>query len=489
MDHLAFYNAGCEPEPGRPGLKLRVRRQARKILLPPSIRLVQILASLCRRLDVAEHEIRDLQGQVNDLRRRQEDQAGPDPGDDRLRLGLRGDGPPARGPGGARRRPPTARDAAEAAPALADSSVRFPGLEPPEAEQSRLEVQARLTPDPASSRRSDPRPSRSRPMAPPLPGPPTRRRPPTPRPPARRLLPVAAGPRMRVLSVLSSSNQMYSGIGRAVFELTARLKERVDFEFAIDDLYPKNLDLVLDFGREHGIPVHVGPALTSPRSLDSFSATLPTLLRRDDWDLVEALCWANSATNAVVLREIGDRALVYTGHYQPLWTVPMSPEVSHNTDDIHHRIARRADAVLCVSPWERQVVQAQTHGRNNCHYVANGVNADEYRPGPLARKPHLLFVGDLAEPRKRFDRILAILPRLLATLARAEAGRHRQRQRPGPASGSRPSCGPPASCGATSPSPSSAGPTPRAGACSCSRSSRPSASRSWKGWSRGRRSS
>ncbi len=73
----------------------------------------------------------------------------------------------------------------------------------------------------------------------------------TPAPaPARRLLPVAAGPKMRVLSVLSSSNQMYSGIGRAVFELTARLKERVDFEIAIDDLYPKNLDLVLDFGRE-----------------------------------------------------------------------------------------------------------------------------------------------------------------------------------------------------------------------------------------------
>ena len=231
---------------------------------------------------------------------------------------------------------------------------------------------------------------------------------------ARRLLPVAAGPRMRVLSVLSSSNQMYSGIGRAVFELTARLKERVDFEIVIDDLYPKNLELVLDFGRTHGIPVHVGPGLTSPGSLDSYSAALPTLLRQKDWDLVETLCWANSATNAVVLREVGDRALAYTGHFQPLWTVPMSPEVSHNTNDIHHRISRRADAVLCVSPWERRVVQAQTHGRNNCHYVANGVNSAEYRPGPTARMPQLLFVGDLAEPRKRFDRILAILPRLLA---------------------------------------------------------------------------
>ena len=232
--------------------------------------------------------------------------------------------------------------------------------------------------------------------------------------PERRLLPVAAGPRMRVLSVLSSGNQMYSGIGRAVFELTARLKERAEFEFAIDDLDPRNLNLVLEFGREHGIPVHVGPALTSPKSLDSASATLPALLRRGDWDLVEALCWANSATNALVLRELGDRALVYTPHYQPLWTVPMSPEVARNTDDIHHRMARRADAVLCVSPWERTVVQAQAHGRYHCHHVANGVNTAEYRPGPLLRKSQLLFVGDLAEPRKRFDRILAILPRLLA---------------------------------------------------------------------------
>ncbi len=232
--------------------------------------------------------------------------------------------------------------------------------------------------------------------------------------PARRLLPVAAGPRMRVLSVLSSCNQMYSGIGRAVFELTARLKERVDFEFAIDDQYPKNLDLVLGFGAKHKIPVHVGPALSSPRSLDTFSATLPTLLRVGRYDLVEALCWANSATNGVVLREIGDRALVYTGHFQPLWTVPMSDEVSSHTDDIHHKMAQRADAVLCVSPWERRVVQSQAPGRNNCHYVANGCNMADYRPKGEVRKPQLLFVGDLAEPRKRFDRILAIFPRLLA---------------------------------------------------------------------------
>jgi glycosyltransferase involved in cell wall biosynthesis len=231
----------------------------------------------------------------------------------------------------------------------------------------------------------------------------------------RRLLPVAAGPRMRVLLVLSSSNQMYSGIGRAVFELTARLMERVDFEIAIDDRDPRNLGLVQAFGLELGIPVHVGPGLDSPRSLDTSSSDLPELLARDDWDLVETICWANSATNAAVLRDLGDRALVYTPHYQPTWTSMMTPEVAALADDIHHRMARRADAVICVSPRERSIVQAQTHGRNNCQYVANGVNSTEFQPGPPTRKPQLLFVGDLAEPRKRFDRVLAILPRLLAT--------------------------------------------------------------------------
>lgn len=79
MDHLAFHNAGCEPTPGPAGLKIRARRQLRRILLPMFERLVQILASLCHRLDVTEHESRDLRVLVEDLRRRQEDHAAKTP--------------------------------------------------------------------------------------------------------------------------------------------------------------------------------------------------------------------------------------------------------------------------------------------------------------------------------------------------------------------------------------------------------------------------
>ena len=42
-------------------------------------RLVQILASICHRLEVGEHEARDLRALVDDLRRRQEDQAARTP--------------------------------------------------------------------------------------------------------------------------------------------------------------------------------------------------------------------------------------------------------------------------------------------------------------------------------------------------------------------------------------------------------------------------
>ncbi len=75
MDHLAFYNVGSQPSAGGSKLKTWVRRQFRRVLLPVSQRLVEILASLCHRLDVAEHEVRDLKAQLDDLRQRHDDHA------------------------------------------------------------------------------------------------------------------------------------------------------------------------------------------------------------------------------------------------------------------------------------------------------------------------------------------------------------------------------------------------------------------------------
>ena len=76
MDHLAFYNVGCQPSPGSLGIKARVRRQLSRAFRPMFVRLVEILSSIVRRLDHDEHEIRELRAAINDLHRRQEEQAG-----------------------------------------------------------------------------------------------------------------------------------------------------------------------------------------------------------------------------------------------------------------------------------------------------------------------------------------------------------------------------------------------------------------------------
>lgn len=228
------------------------------------------------------------------------------------------------------------------------------------------------------------------------------------------IAPSATGaPRMRVLSVISSSNQMYSGIGRNLFELARRMTGRVAYEFAIDDGTSRNTDLVVDFAREIGAPVHVGRATREPLALDAGNADLPALLERGQWDAIECVCFANTATNAAVLEGLGSRLLYYTPHDQPLWTVPMSVEQESHVAAVHRRMVRSADVVLCDSRVERANLQALAPDRNNAYFVPLGCDFAQFRPDSKPRREQLLFVGDLVEHRKRFDRVLAALGVLL----------------------------------------------------------------------------
>ena len=68
MDHLAYYNEGCEPDTGGSVLMGWIRRQFRRILLPASNRLVQILGSLCERLDAAENQLGRFRSQLSAFR-------------------------------------------------------------------------------------------------------------------------------------------------------------------------------------------------------------------------------------------------------------------------------------------------------------------------------------------------------------------------------------------------------------------------------------
>ena len=80
--------------------------------------------------------------------------------------------------------------------------------------------------------------------------------------------------------------------------------------------------------------------------------------------------------------------------------------------ETHARVVRRADVVFCDSPWERSKLQSLAAGRENCRFVPLGCDFEAFRAGPIARRPRLLFVGDLMEHRKRFDRVIGVFERL-----------------------------------------------------------------------------
>ena len=81
---------------------------------------------------------------------------------------------------------------------------------------------------------------------------------------------------------------MYSGIGRTVFEFAKGMASRASFEFAIDDACTKNRDLVVRFCKEQGLPVHIGRGYSISSALDHGNLDLPSLLKQDRWDAVNA---------------------------------------------------------------------------------------------------------------------------------------------------------------------------------------------------------
>jgi FkbM family methyltransferase len=212
---------------------------------------------------------------------------------------------------------------------------------------------------------------------------------------------------MRTLIALSSSNQLYSGLGRHLFELVARLSERCDFVFAIDDAIEHNVEILRAFCSEHSLPLCVGRH-ADRGTLDFVNADLVEVINGADWDTIECFSWANAGTNRIVLDCLTDQVLVYTPHYQPVESVPMSPGHQRQINDVQGRMFRRADVIFCDSPHERRLISAADHAAGRCVHVPIGCDFTSFRPVPGSRQRQLLFVGDQAEPRKRFDRAVAV---------------------------------------------------------------------------------
>ena len=155
-------------------------------------------------------------------------------------------------------------------------------------------------------------------------------------------------PRMRVLLVISSRAAAAAEPG--VLDPILGLVERVALAIAIVADHPEGLARIHARAARFAIPVH-----------DAATVSLRSLLRRDDWDLIETTGGLDSAASQVVLDEVADRALVHT--------VTQTAEPTA----LPPRLIGRADAVLCSTSEERSEIQRTlAPGRNHCFHLAPG---------------------------------------------------------------------------------------------------------------------
>jgi glycosyltransferase involved in cell wall biosynthesis len=229
----------------------------------------------------------------------------------------------------------------------------------------------------------------------------------------RRLREAASDDRMRVLVAIPSTNQMYSGVGRALMELSRRMGDRVAYTFAIDDLNTRNVELLQNFASKAKLTVHVGRHGFDPRCVEPVNLDLRGVLMTGEWDVVELIGFANAATGRTVLESIGQTALAYTPHDQPLWTVPMNESQHINVSQIHRAVIKRADVAFADSPHERAELQRLVPDRSHVEYHPLGCDFGAFEAGAADRRLQLLFVGDLNEIRKRFDRVREVMALLL----------------------------------------------------------------------------
>ena len=218
----------------------------------------------------------------------------------------------------------------------------------------------------------------------------------------------------RLLVALSSSNQLYSGTGRVLFENLRRLRDAISIALAIDDEDARNVEIARSFGAEYDLPVYVGRPERAPDAPDCGNADLGAVLASGQWDIVLAVSWANAATNATVLEHVGDAALAYLPLHQPSWSIPLDDAGREHVERVEREMLTRADVTFCLTPFEREaLIEFAAPAPLHLAVVPPGCDFDNFRPDRADRPLDLLFVGDHREPRKRFDRVLEVLGRLL----------------------------------------------------------------------------
>lgn len=215
------------------------------------------------------------------------------------------------------------------------------------------------------------------------------------------------------LVVLSSSCQLYSGTGTALFDWMRYAREAFDFSLLIDVGDARNFGIARRFCEREGVRLYPSPPLPQPGCPDFGVADVGDVLRSRPWRFVECVSWANSATNLAVLENRPPGAvLLFTPHTQPLDTLT-GFELQHSVEPVLARMFRESDAVFVDSRSELDDRPDAAAVAPRAHHVRLGVDDAVFHHAAVEPRHQIVCLGDFAEPRKRLDLVYAAFRRCL----------------------------------------------------------------------------
>ena len=121
------------------------------------------------------------------------------------------------------------------------------------------------------------------------------------------------------LMAVSSATQMYSGVGRVLFDWMRFATPHFRFSMLMDMEHAENFEIAAAFCRELSITLHVSATAHRPGAPDTGLGGAARVLGSADWNFIEIVSWASAATALDVLAARPETArLVFTPHTQPL---------------------------------------------------------------------------------------------------------------------------------------------------------------------------
>ena len=213
-----------------------------------------------------------------------------------------------------------------------------------------------------------------------------------------------AGLKPSWLVVVSSTCQLYSGTGTALFNWMRFSRHAIDFSLLIDTFDQRSFKIAKEFCNDLRIRIFPSAPNPVPGCPDNGVRDAARVIRDRDWDFIECISWANAATNLDVLSNKSPRTrLVFTPHTQPVWTLPSSQRY-FMVPVVLNKMLEESDTVFIDSPDEIQEIDGKRVDLNGrAVFIPLGVDTKKFHFCSVEAEHKIFCLCDFREHRKRPD--------------------------------------------------------------------------------------